>query len=105
MGVLAMLEVDGETEPLLAATADLGRRVGEPDGLLLRMVAPTEDGMVLFQLWESPAARQANADDPHHGEALKACGVLDLMRAGRSRAFENVTLEAFTGRPGSRPTT
>ena len=66
MGVLAMLELDGDTESLLAAVADLGRRLGDPDGLLLRIVAPTDDGMVLFQLWESPAARQANADDPHH---------------------------------------
>jgi hypothetical protein len=96
MHVLAMLELEGDTEPLLAAAADLARRVGEPDGLLLRIVAPTEDGMVLFQLWDSPAARQANADDPGHSEALLACGVLELMRSSRARAFEGATLELFT---------
>ena len=96
MKVLAMLELEGDTEPLLTATADLARRVGEPDGLLLRIVAPTDDGMVLFQLWDSPAARQANADDPEHAAALRACGVLELMRSSRSRAFEDATLELFT---------
>jgi len=98
MGVLAMLELDGETEPLLAAVADLGQRLGDPDGLLARIVAPTNDGMVLFQLWASAAARQANADDPHHAEALRDCGVLDLMRASRSRVFEDAQLETFTSR-------
>jgi len=96
MNVLAMLEIDGDTEPLLAAVADLAQRLGDPDGLLLRVVAPTDDGMVLFQLWQSPAARQANADDPGHADALRECGVLDLMRSSRSRAFEGATLELFT---------
>jgi len=44
MGVLAMLELDGDTERLMAAAADLDRRVGMPDGLLAQIVAPTADG-------------------------------------------------------------
>jgi|GEM_PF-3916178 len=92
MAVLVMLEIDGDTERLLAATADLATRLGDVDGLLVRITAPTEDGMVLFQLWDSPEARQANQDAPGHADALDACGILDLSTAMRSRAFEGAEL-------------
>ena len=93
MPILAMLELDGDTEALLDAGADLERRLGTPDGLLVRMVAPTETGIVLFQLWASAAARQRNADDPGHREALAASGLTALVTGTRSRAFEETTLQ------------
>ena len=84
MGVLAMLELQGETADLLAAMEDVDRLLPESDGLLARIVASTEDGVVLFQLWESADARDRNADDPAHAEALAASGI--FAATGHSRA-------------------
>lgn len=92
MPVLAMLELEGDTDELAAAMAKLSTLLPDPDGLLVRIVAPTDAGMVLFQLWESPAARQANADAPGHRDALRDSGMLDAMRASRSRVFERAQL-------------
>ena len=88
-----MLELDGDTGELLAAAEAIDRLLPEPDGLLARIVAPPDDGMVLFQLWESPAARQRNADDPGHAEALKASGILAAARGMRSRVFDDAVLQ------------
>ena len=92
MPVLAMLELDGDTDKLLAATAELERLDGIPDGVLVRIVAPLESGMVLFQLWESAAARQRNAENPEHARALEESGIRAAMTGSRSRAFEDATL-------------
>jgi hypothetical protein len=92
MGVLAMLEIDGDAEQLMNASAEIDRRLPTPAGLLVRMAAPPETGIVLFQLWESAAARTRNAEDPAHAEALEASGMQKLMRGTRSRVFEDTEL-------------
>jgi hypothetical protein len=90
-----MLELDGDTDALLAAAAELERRLATPDGLLVRIVAPTASGIVLFQLWASADARQRNADDPGHRDALASSGLTELVTGTRSRAFEHATLQVF----------
>jgi hypothetical protein len=100
MGVLAMLELQGETQVLMAAAEELERRLPPPDGLMARITAPTEDGMVLFQLWESTEARQRNADDPRHAEALAASGMMSAMQGSRSRVFDDAILHDL-GAPSS----
>jgi len=97
MGVLAMLELQGERLELMAAAEDLERRLPQPDGLLARIVAPTDDGMVLFQLWESVQARQRNADGPAHAEALVASGMRAAVRGSRSRVFDQAALHRLDG--------
>jgi hypothetical protein len=92
MGVLAMLEMEGDTAELMAAAEELDRRLPAPEGLLARITAPTDDGMVLFQLWESAEVRQRNADDAGHAEALAESGMLAAMRGSRSRAFDGALL-------------
>lgn len=92
MGVLAMLELDGDTTALLAAAEKLEDLLPSPDGLQLRIVAPTADGIVLFQLWASADARQRNADHPGHAEALEASGMTSIVRGSRARAFEDAEL-------------
>jgi hypothetical protein len=93
VGVLAMLELEGETSELLEASEALNRLLPSPEGLLARIVAPTEDGMVLFQLWESAAARQRNADDPVHAQALVDSGIRARVRGSRSRIFDDAVLQ------------
>ena len=36
MGVLAMLELEGDTDELVAATGRLGQQIGRPAGLMVR---------------------------------------------------------------------
>jgi|SRR3954451_13152783 hypothetical protein len=93
--VLAMLELDGPTAALLFASARLEHLLGTPDGLVARVVAPTDTGVVLWQLWESAEARGRNADDPGHREALRASGLLGLITGSRSRTFDGATLQVF----------
>jgi hypothetical protein len=98
MGVLAMLELEGDTAALLEAAEELERRLPAAEGLLLRIVAPTDSGLVLFQLWESPEARARNADSPGHAEALEASGMMAAVRASHARAFEGAELTDLTRR-------
>ena len=93
--VLAMLELDGPTDALLVAAERLEELLETPDGLLARIVAPTETGVVLWQLWQTAEARARNADDAAHGEALRASGLLDLVTGTRARAFEGAVLQIF----------
>ena len=93
--VLAMLEIDGDPGALLAAGAALEKRLGTPAGLLVRVVAPTETGIALFQLWATPADRQRNADDPGHRAALEESGVLAAATGMRARSFADATLQVF----------
>jgi hypothetical protein len=92
LAVLAMLELDGDSPGLMAASAKLDELRPRVDGLLLRMAAPTVTGMVLFQLWESPEARQRNQDDPTHSEALQTSGMEALVKGSRATTFEDVEL-------------
>ena len=92
MGVLAMLELDGDPAEPLAASAEIDRRLSAPEGLLIRIAAPTDGGMVLFQLWENAEARQRNADDPAHASALEASGMKRLASGMRSRVFNGAEL-------------
>lgn len=90
-----MLELDGPTDALLAAADRLEALLQTPDGLLARILAPTDTGVVLWQLWATPEARARNADDPAHAEALRASGLLGLVTGTRSRAFEGAALQLF----------
>ena len=91
MGVLVVLEVDGATDALLAAEADLAARRPTP-AILARMVAPTEGGAVVCTFWESAEARERYQSEPEHAEALRASGLLDAMTDMRSRVFEDAEL-------------
>jgi hypothetical protein len=93
--VLAMLELDGPTDALLAAGGRLEQRLGTPAGLLARIVAPTATGIALWQLWASREARERNASDPGHAEALRASGMTALVTGSRSRTFEDASLQVF----------
>ncbi|HVF77954.1 MAG TPA: hypothetical protein VNA28_06635 [Solirubrobacteraceae bacterium] len=91
MGVLVILEMDGSTEALLAAAADLEAR-RPTSAILARIVAPTESGVVVATFWESGEARDGYQSEPEHREALQASGLLDAVTEMRSRAFEDAEL-------------
>ena len=91
MGVLVILEMDGPTDALLAAAADLEAR-RPTSAMLARVVAPTESGVVVATFWESAESRDDYQSQPEHREALQASGVLDAVTEMRSRVFEDAEL-------------
>lgn len=92
MGVLVILEMDGSTDALLAATADLEAR-RPTSAKLARVLAPTENGVVVVTFWESGEARDDYQSEPEHREALQASGLLDAAKEMRSRVFEDAELK------------
>ena len=92
MGVLVILELDGSTDVLFAAAADLEAR-RPTSAILSRVAAPTESGVVVATFWESAAARDAYQSEPEHHEALQASGLLDAATAMRSRVYEDAELK------------
>lgn len=92
MGVLVILEMDGSTDALLAAAADLEAR-RPTSAVRSRVVAPTESGVVMATFWDSAEARDDYQSQPEHREALQASGLLDAMKERRSRVFEDAELK------------
>jgi hypothetical protein len=91
MGVLVILEMDGPTDTVLAAAADLEAR-RPTSAVVARIVAPTESGVVVATFWESAEARDDYQSKPEHSEALRASGLLDAVTEMRSNVFEDAAL-------------
>ncbi len=91
MSVMVLLEMDGDPDALLAATADLEAR-RPTKAITARVIAPTEGGVVLCTVWESAAARDAYQSEPEHQQALQASGLMAAVTDMRSRVFENAEL-------------
>lgn len=91
MGVLVVLEMDGDPEALLKAVADLEAR-RPTQAIQARVLARSDSGVVVCTYWESGEAREAYQSEAAHGEALKASGVLDAVTEMRSRVFEDAEL-------------
>ena len=76
MSVLALVHMRGNTDRLLEASDKLAEAFGMPEGLIASVTAPTDEGIVLMQLWESDEHRTRANDDPENREALQASGLL-----------------------------
>ena len=74
MSVMVILEMNGDPAALLAAAADLETR-RPTSAMTARVVAPTEDGVVVSTVWKSAEARDAYQSEPEHQEALHASGL------------------------------
>ena len=94
MGTLVILEMDGSTDALLAAAADLEAR-RPTSAIRARVVAPTDGGVVMTTFWESAEAREGYQSQPEHREALHASGLLDAVKEMRSRIFDNAELKSI----------
>ncbi|HEX3328796.1 MAG TPA: hypothetical protein VHS27_02675, partial [Gaiellales bacterium] len=64
MSVLALVHMRGNTDRLLEASDKLSASFGMPEGLIASVTAPTDEGIVLMQLWESEEHRIRANDDP-----------------------------------------
>jgi heme-degrading monooxygenase HmoA len=64
------------------------RRAGHAEGLLMGVIAPTDDGILLVHLWESDEARERWHADPQHEAALRDSGMTDVVREIDVRVME-----------------
>ena len=77
MGVLVILEMDGATDALLAAAADIEAR-RPTSAVLARIVAPTESGAVMWTFWESA---EAGRNFSHSPSTPRRCGTAVCWRS------------------------
>jgi hypothetical protein len=79
MAVVSMMRVQGDPEQLAASIREhvvpVGERLSEKHGGLLNIVARTDDGVLMINLWESEEGRQAMAAEPEIQEALRAAAL------------------------------
>jgi hypothetical protein len=90
MAVLMLVSMRGPTPELLAASEAIERRLGMPEGLLARFLAPTDDGILLVNLWASEELRRASNDDPAHREIVRASGIAELASETTVERYETV---------------
>lgn len=88
MSVLVLVRMTGNTDPLLEAADRLAEAFGMPDGLTAHIAAPTDEGIVIMQLWESEEQRQAANEAPEGREALLQSGLLREAVSGSSEVSE-----------------
>ena len=88
MSVLVLVRMTGKVDPLLEAADRLAEAFGMPDGLTTQVAAPTDEGIVIMQLWESEEQRQAANEAPEGREALLQSGLLREAVTGSSEVCE-----------------
>ena len=59
-----------------------------PQGLLARAIAPTDDGIVLVNLWASEELRRASNEDRAHERVVRESGIADLTEGTTVRRYE-----------------
>jgi hypothetical protein len=78
MAVLVIVSMRGPRSELLAACETIELGLGMPPGLLLRVLAPSDDGVVLVNLWANEDLRRASNDNPAHRSIVQASGLATL---------------------------
>jgi hypothetical protein len=93
MPVLMILDLEGDTERLLAVCEEIERGIGMPDGLLVRTVAPTDGGVVVVNLWASEEQRRRSNDDPEHARVVGESGLAEVATRRSVQRYETARLE------------
>jgi hypothetical protein len=78
MAVVSMMRMSGDPDELSAKVREhmrpVGRELAPKHGGLGNIVARTDDGIIVINLWESEEGRHAMAEEPKVQEALQAGG-------------------------------
>jgi hypothetical protein len=77
-------------------------RIGMPYGLLPRVVAPSEVGIVLVNLWGGEEARRASNDVPGRRAAVLASGIESLAEETIVERHEATSFGSAGARPRGR---
>jgi hypothetical protein len=97
MAVLMVVSVLGPTPDLLAAADRIERGMGMPEGLLARAIAPSDDGILLVNLWASEELRRASNEDPAHEQVVRDSGIADLTEGRTVRRYETSRFSLGSG--------
>ena len=78
MAVVSMMRIPGDPAKLKAAARDnlsgVTERLGQKHGLISSVIAKTDDGLLVINLWEHEEGRHAMAEEPEIQEAIRAAG-------------------------------
>jgi hypothetical protein len=78
MAVVSMMKMSGDSDELAAKLAEhvrpVGKELAPKHGGLGTIVARTDDGIMVINLWETEEGRHAMAEEPKVQDALRAGG-------------------------------
>ena len=96
MAVVSMMRMQGDPDDLLERlqkhVVPVGQRLAPGHGGLANVVARTDDGVLVVNLWETDEGRHAMAEEPDVRAALQAAGL-------GPPAFEGYEIVWMTVRP------
>ena len=79
MPVLSMMRMEGDADALAAKISEqvspVAERLAPKHGGLLNIVAKTDGGILVINLWESEEGRHAMAEEPEIQQAVQAAGL------------------------------
>lgn len=79
MPVVSMMRFEGDPDELAATIRErlepVSMRLAPAHGGLANIVARTDDGVLVINLWEHEEGRHAMADEPEIQEAVRASGL------------------------------
>lgn len=79
MPVVSMMRMDGDADELLAKINEhvdpVSSRLAPKHGGLLNIVAKTDSGIMVINLWENEEGRHAVAAEPEIQQAIQAAGL------------------------------
>ena len=102
MAYLTLARIDGDPGRLLEGyrrTAGLMDAVGRDHGLVLHAAGATPGGLLIVNLWPSPAGSEAAAADPRRLAALRQEQLAPARQRKEHHELERYVL--FGARPGS----
>jgi hypothetical protein len=101
MAVVSTMKLSGDPEELAAKLREHVRPVGmelaPKHGGLGTIVARTDDGIMVINLWESEEGRHAMAEEPQIQEAVKAAGLPQPAFEGHEVLDMTILPEAVRG--------
>ena len=78
MPVVSMMKMAGNTDELLEKMQgidEVAQRLAPGHGGLLNIVAKTDEGILVINLWETEEGRHAMAEEPEIQQALQSAGL------------------------------
>ena len=78
MAVVSMMRISGDTDELagkLEQIDSVARELAPKHGGLANIVARTDDGILVINLWEHDQGRHDMAEEPQIREALQSAGL------------------------------
>jgi hypothetical protein len=100
MAVVSMMRISGDADELagkLQGIDAVARELAPKHGGLGNIVARTNDGIIVINLWQHEAGRHSMAEEPQIQEAVQAAGLPAPAFEGYEVIDMTILPEAVTG--------